>query len=85
MRPKFIFIILALVECFLLVLLMSPAATKPKSLIAAQVDFLRTHSATAEQTMHDLQIHVRHFQYFICVSAALVLFVIVGYARCRKL
>lgn len=85
MTPEFVFATLVLVECLLLIMLMSPGVMKPKSLVEAEVRFLHSHSPIAELTLHDEQMRVRHIQYFICSGAIVVLFTMIGYGWYRKL
>ena len=83
MRPKLIFIILVCVECFLLVMLMSPGASQPKSLLAAQGEYQRTHSPEAKQVFEDQRTHIR--QYLLFISAVAVIIVMIVYGWYRKL
>jgi len=85
MRPKLFFIILVCVECFLLVMLMSPGASQPKSLLAAQSEYQRTHSPEAKQAVEDRRTHVRHRQYLLFISAVVVMIVMFVYGWYRKL
>jgi predicted nucleic acid-binding Zn ribbon protein len=85
MRPKFVFIILVCVECFLLVMLMSPGASQPKSLLAAQGEYQRTHSPEAKQIFEDQRTHVRHRQYLLFISAVAVIIIMIVYGWYRKL
>ena len=85
MTPKLVFIILVCIECFLLVMLMSPGASQPKSLLAAQTEYQRTHSPEAKYTFEELRTHVRRRQYLLFISAVVVMIVMIVYGWYRKL
>jgi hypothetical protein len=72
-------------DCFLLGLLMSPGAWRPKSLIAVASEYNRTHRPEASVALDNERARVRSFRYLLCISAIVVLVVIVLYAWYRKL
>jgi len=85
MRPKLVFVILVCVECFLVVMRMSPGTSQPSSLLAAHSEYQRTHSIEAKQAFEDQRIRIRHRQYFLFISAVVVIIVTIVYGWYRKL
>jgi hypothetical protein len=85
MRPKFIFLILVLVECFLLVMIAAPGVVRPQRLEAAQREYSQSHTAEAAQKVHDEQARARKFQVFLLIAAVVVLVGMIVYALYRKL
>jgi len=85
MRPKVVFLLLVLVECFLLILLVSPRVTLPWSLMQAREEYFQSHSPAAEKVVRREEIRARRYQWFICYSAGGVLIAMILYGGYRKL
>ncbi len=85
MRPKVVIWMLVLVECFLLVMIVSPGVTHPWPLVKAITEYSRTRSPEDEQKVRDEQARARRFQMLLCIAAVIVLIGTIIYGSYRKL
>jgi len=85
MRPRVVYLLLALVECFLLIMVASPGVTDPWRLVAAQREYAQSQSQEAAQKVHEEQARARRYMTFLCVAAVIVLIGMIFYAWYRKL
>lgn len=84
MRPKIIFCLLAVVECFLLGLIFAPGVSRPKNLIAAQVQYVQSPSAETKKALEDQQAHGKMNQVYVACGAAGVLALMIFYGWKKK-
>ena len=85
MRPKLVFYLLVLLECFLLLMLVSPGVYRPKSLTSLQVQYRQNPSPELQQRILGEQARLQHHRYAIFGAAIAVGIGMVTYARVRKL
>jgi hypothetical protein len=85
MRPRTVFYLLVAVECFLLVMLMSPGMYRPKSLAALQVQYAQAPSLELERRIEKQQASLRISRYLLFGSVIIVGLGMVGYAKYRRL
>ena len=85
MKPRVVFLLLVLVECFFLVMVASPGVTRPWRLVAAQREFARSHSQEAAQKVHEEQVRARRYMTFLSAAAVIVLIGMIFYAVGRAM
>jgi hypothetical protein len=85
MRPKVVFYLLVAVECFLLVMLMSPGMYGRKSLAALQVQYVQAPGPELKHQIETQQARLRGARYSLFGSAVVVGLGMFGYARYRRL
>ena len=84
MRPKIIFYLLVVIECFLLVMITVPGVSHSKSLLTAEQQYIKTPNADTKQTLENLQAARKTKQSFFCGSAVGVLAVMIFYGWKNK-
>jgi hypothetical protein len=84
MRPKLVFYLLVVVECFLLVMMIVPGVSFSKSLRAAQQQYVQSPSPETEQALENQQAQRKLKQTWLCGGAVGVLTVMIIYGWKNK-
>ena len=73
MRPKIIFYLLVVIECFLLVMMISPGVSNSKGLLAAKRQYIQSPSPETKNALESEQAQRRFKGTWLCAGAVGVL------------
>ncbi len=84
MRPKLVFYLLVVIECFLLVMIIAPGVLSSKSLRAAQQQYVQYPSPETKQALESQQAQRKLKQTWLCGGVVGVLAVMIIYGWKNK-
>jgi len=84
MRPRTIFYLLFVIDCFLLVMMVAPGVSRPKSLLAAEVEYAQSPNAETKQEVEMLKADRKMKQTWLCGGAVAVSAVMLAYGWRNK-
>ena len=84
MRPKVIFYLLVVVECFLLVMIIAPGVSRPKQMLKAESQYAQTPNEETKRAVENLKVDRKNKQTWLLGGAAGFLAVTIIYGWKNK-
>ena len=84
MRPKIVFYLLVVIECFFLVMVIAPGVSRPKQMLRAEVQYAQTPNEEAKQAVESLKASRKARQAWLLAGVAGVFAVMVIYGWKNK-